>query len=36
MIELKAIAEIGWALVVMSPFVWRAIFNWIDDHSDDE
>jgi hypothetical protein len=28
---LKLLAEIGWALVIISPFVWRYIFNKWDD-----
>ena len=28
---LKVIALIGWALLIISPFVWRAIFNWYDE-----
>ena len=27
---LKIIAEVGWALVVISPFVWRYIYNKLD------
>jgi len=28
---LKLLAEIGWTLVIISPFVWRYIFNRWDD-----
>ena len=28
---LKLFAEIGWALVVISPFVWRYAFNKMDE-----
>lgn len=27
---LKLFAEIGWALVVISPFVWKYVFNKMD------
>ena len=29
---LKTIAEIGWVLVIISPFVWRYIFNKWDNN----
>lgn len=29
--DYKTLAAIGWALVAISPFVWRFIFNMIDD-----
>lgn len=33
---LETVAAIGWALVVISSFVWRAFFNWYDErHKDD-
>jgi hypothetical protein len=35
MTELKLLAEIGWALVVLSPFIWRAVFNYLDKHDGD-
>jgi len=25
---LKILAEIGWTLVIVSPFIWRAVFNY--------
>lgn len=27
---LKLLAEIGWTLVILSPFIWRAVFNYWD------
>jgi hypothetical protein len=27
---LKTFAEIGWALAIVSPFIWRYIFNHLD------
>jgi len=29
--ELKLIAEIGWMLVVISPFFWRFVFDKWDE-----
>lgn len=30
------LCELGWALFVISPFIWRFIFNWYDEkHKDD-
>ena len=33
---LKLFAEIGWALVVISPFVWRYVFNKMDELAETE
>lgn len=27
---LELLAEIGWMLVILSPFIWRAVFNYWD------
>ncbi len=28
---LKMLAEIGWTLVIVSPFIWRVVFNYCDE-----
>ena len=34
--ELKAMCAIGWGLAIISPFVWRMVYNWYDEkHKDD-
>ena len=34
--NIEAFAAIGWGLAIISPFVWRAVFNWYDEkHKDD-
>jgi len=34
---MEIFCAIGWYLVIISPIVWRAIFNWYDEkHKDDE
>ena len=35
--SIKFVAAIGWYLAIISPFVWKFIFNWYDEkHKDDE
>ena len=31
---LKWFGVIGWAIVIISPFIWRAIFNCIDEREE--
>jgi len=33
---LEILAMSGWGLLIISPFVWRAIFNWYDEKHEDE
>lgn len=33
---LKILAMLGWGLLIISPFVWRAFFNWYDEKHKDE
>lgn len=33
---LEILAMSGWGLLIISPFVWRAIFNWSDKKHEDE
>lgn len=29
--ELKVMCAIGWCLAIISPFVWRMVYNWDDE-----
>lgn len=33
---LELLAEIGWTLVILSPFIWRAVFNYWDRKYEEE
>ncbi len=33
---LKLLGEIGWTLVILSPFIWRAVFNYWDSKYEEE
>ena len=34
---LEAFAAFGWYLFIISPFIWRAIYNWYNEkHKGDE
>lgn len=33
---LEILAMSGWGLLIISPFIWRAIFNWYDEKYKDE
>ena len=35
--SIELFAAIGWSFAIVSPFVWRAFYNWYDErHKDDE
>lgn len=35
--DLEVFAALGWFLFIISPIIWRAVYNWYDDkHKDDE